>query len=254
MKWRGSFSGDKEIDRPVQMFAETRSTSSLLEWIYILQSTHLSGASGTRSQLYRRRRGPRKITPGIMKAFRALLDFIYLAQLEAHTTDTIQQLRGFLATLHENKHHLTAAGIRDGPRQKGEFHIPKLELMNHVADLIQHLGSVLQYSTEHTERCHITMAKQPYRSTNKKDYKIQICLILDRRDKIDLFATFLEWKIQENSKLQTRESPAVSIPALGVNDISGWQLQRENFLPFRSSLHTPSFVETHFMIIHCLRP
>ncbi len=173
-----------------------------------------------------------KVTPGVMKAFRALLDFIYLAQLETQTTKTLHQLREFLKTFHDNKHHLTASGIRNGPRQKGEFHIPKLELMNHVADLVQHLGSVLQYSTEHTERCHITLAKQPYRSTNKKHYESQVCLILDRREKIDLFVTYLEWKSQENLKIRRCNAPAVNTPAPGINGISDRQLQHKNFLSF----------------------
>ncbi len=167
-----------------------------------------------------------KITPDIMKALRAVLDFIFLAQLEKHTTTTIQQLRGHLQTFHANKHHISTAGIRNGPRQKGQFNIPKLELMNHVPDFVQQLGSVLQYTTEHTERCHITMAKQPYRSTNKKGYQPQICLILDRRDKIDLFATYLTWKGHGIA------APAGNKLSLEANDVSNAQLRREKFLPF----------------------
>ncbi len=232
MKWARKLLGDKEIDRRYMCLQKH------------VQHRHFSNGFTSFSQhTCREHRDLQasfiaaiadhgKMTPGVMTAFRALLDFIYLAQLERHTTQTIQQLRGFLATFHANKHHITAAGIRNGPRQKGEFHIPKLELMNHVADLIQELGSVLQYTTEHTERCHITMAKQPYRSTNKKDYKIQICLILDRCEKINLFATFLEWKRQGNPELRTCTAPAVTIPALGNDDTSDWQLQREKFLPF----------------------
>ncbi len=173
-----------------------------------------------------------KITRGIMKAFRALLDFIYLAQLETHSTESIQQLRGRLKMLHDNKHHLTAAGIRNGPRQKGEFHIPKLELMNHVADLIQHLGSVLQYTTEHTERCHITMAKEPYRRTNKKDYEIQVCLKLDRHEKIGLFPAYLEWKLRSNADLRQRSASTSNVSMQDVADNYDWQLRGEKFLTF----------------------
>ncbi len=82
------------------------------------------------------------------------------------------------------------------------------------------------------KRCHITMAKQPYRFTNKKGYEIQVCLQLDRREKIDLFATYLEWKIQGNTELQGREAPGVNIPASDADDIPDWQLRREKFLPF----------------------
>ncbi len=184
MKWARKLLGDKELDRRYKCLQKH------------VQHRHFSNGFTSFSQHTCREHRDleasfiaviadhEKITPGAMKAFRALLDFIYVAQFEIHTTETLHQLRGLLAIFHDNKHHLTASGIRNGPRQKGEFHIPKLELMNHVADFTQLLGSVLQYSTEHTERCHSTMAKQPYRFTNKKDHQIQVCLILDRRKRL----------------------------------------------------------------------
>ncbi len=101
-----------------------------------------------------------------------------------------------------------------------------------LRDLILLLGSVLQYTTEHTERCHSTMAKEPYRSTNKKGYEIQICLKLDRRDKIDLFPTYLEWKAHSKADLRQRNASASNVPTQDINDVSDWQLRREKFLPF----------------------
>ncbi len=235
MKWARKLIGDKELDRRYQCLQKH------------VQHRHFSnGFTSLSQQTCREDRDLEasfiavisdhpNVSPGAMTAFRAIIDFIYLGQLETHTTETLKQLRASLTTFHENKKHLVAAGLRNGPKQKGEFNIPKLELMHHVADFVESLGSVLQYTTEHTERCHITLAKQPYRATNKKKgYEVQVCLQLDRRDKIDLFATYLEWKKCENDGHGGREAPAVRapVPVLDVNNASDWQLRSERFVPF----------------------
>lgn len=137
--------------------------------------------------------GHQSIKPRIMKAFRALMDFIYLAQYESHSSETIQYLGDALTRFHEHKDALSKSGVRDGIRRKGLFNIKKLELMHHVPRLIKQLGSAMQYSTEQTERCHIEMAKIPYESTNKRDFATQMCRYLDRREKIRLFTTYQLW-------------------------------------------------------------
>lgn len=128
-----------------------------------------------------------------MKAFRALLDFIYLAQYESHSSETLRYLTDALAKFHEHKDALSKAGVRDGKRRKGLFNIKKIELMHHVARLVERLGSVMQFSTDQTEHCHINMAKVPYEATNKKDYAVQMCRYLDRREKIHLFTAYQAW-------------------------------------------------------------
>ena len=39
----------------------------------------------------------------VVRAVRALLDFLYLSQFPSHTTDTLCQLQDSLALFHENK-------------------------------------------------------------------------------------------------------------------------------------------------------
>ncbi len=126
-----------------------------------------------------------------MKCFRALLDFQYIGQYESHDTETLKYLDTTLATFHSNKEALSRAGVRDGVRRKGLFNVQKIELMHHVSRLIRLLGSAPQFSTDQTERCHITMAKVPYRSTNRKGFATQMCRFLDRQEKVHLFALFL---------------------------------------------------------------
>ena len=137
--------------------------------------------------------GHPKITPPIMDCFRGLIDFIYLAQYESHSTETLGYLDEALAAFHDNKEAVAASGVRRGVRRKNRFNIQKIELFHHVRRLIEELGSTPQFTAEQTEHCHMTMAKLPYRHTNRKGYAAQMCRFLDRQEKIHLFDLFLSW-------------------------------------------------------------
>ena len=119
--------------------------------------------------------GHKNVSSGILKAMRAFLDFVYLAQYESHSTATLGYLEEALQKFHKFKQHIADSGVCNGPRQNGEFHIPKIELMQHVKRLIEHLGSAPQFSSEQTERCHIDMVKVPYKATNWKAHAEQMC-------------------------------------------------------------------------------
>ena len=137
--------------------------------------------------------GHKSVNPRIMAAFRALLDFIYLAQYESHSSDTLRYLRDALIRFHNHKEALSVAGVRDGKRRKGLFNIRKVEMMHHVPRFVERLGSAMQYSTDQTEHCHINMAKVPYEATNKRNYGIQMCRYLDRLEKIHVFTMYQVW-------------------------------------------------------------
>lgn len=137
--------------------------------------------------------GHEEFTGPIMRAFRGLLNFVYYAQLESQSTETIGYLTSALAQFHDNKAAISATGVRDGPRMKGEFNIPKLELMGNAPRMIVLHGSLPQFSSEQTEHLHIGNAKVPYRHTNKKNFASQMVRFLDRQEKISLFTVFLEY-------------------------------------------------------------
>lgn len=161
------------------------------------------------------------ISPGIMKCFRSLLDFIYIAQFDTHTTTTLKDLKACLSTFHANKHHLIEAGLRNGEKQKGEFNIRKLETMLFVPDFILSLGTCPQFNTEPTEKQHIPDAKEPYRKSNKKNVAPQVCLHLDRREKIELFAMYIEWKKSKAAKPTLSKDPKATLAAnrvYGLNE------------------------------------
>ena len=127
----------------------------------------------------------------VLRAVRALQDFITVAQYRSQSTITIGYLKDYLREFHRYKQAIADSGVRDGPRQDGKFNIPKIELMQHVPRMVEQLGSLRQYTTELPESLHSIKAKRPYQRTNKKDgYGGQICRIQDREEKI-LFMTLL---------------------------------------------------------------
>jgi hypothetical protein len=83
----------------------------------------------------------------------ALLDFIYLSQLQLHSSKTLKALEQCLKTFHDNKEVLIELNIRK------DFNIPKLHSISHYVTCIRALGSADGYNSESPERLHIDFAK-----------------------------------------------------------------------------------------------
>lgn len=130
---------------------------------------------------------------GIVRAIRALIDFIYLAQYDSHSTITLQYLQDSLDEFHKNKKHIANSGVRDGPRRKGEFHIPKLELLQHYKRQIELNGSAPQFSSDQPEKLHNVYVTTYYRATNRKNYAEQMCLGLYRAETVYFASNTFEW-------------------------------------------------------------
>ena len=130
----------------------------------------------------------------IVKAVRALLDFLYLAQYECHTSNTIQQLQECLSMFHDNKTVFVELGIRK------HFDIPKFHSLTHYASSIKLFGSTDNYNTEQSERLHIDFTKDAYRATNHKDEYPQMTRWLECREKIQRHTAFLSWTQQRNQQ------------------------------------------------------
>ncbi|KAF8954047.1 hypothetical protein BDZ97DRAFT_1742679 [Flammula alnicola] len=127
------------------------------------------------------------VSDKVLTVVRALVDFIYYAQLQSHTTKTLQALQKSLETFHANKQILIDLEVRD------HFNIPKLHNIQHYLDSIMALGSPDGYNTEFPERLHIDFAKNAYRASNKRDYTEQMTLWLQRQEAILLRCAYLEW-------------------------------------------------------------
>jgi hypothetical protein len=138
----------------------------------------------------------------LVRAVRALLDFLYLAQYRCHTSDTIGQMQHALSVFHDHKTIFTDLGVRE------HFNIPKLHSLTHYVSSIQLFGSTDNYNTEQTERLHIDFVKEAYRATNRKNIYYQMTTWLQRREKISLHTLFINQRQHEHLE----QPPTARIP------------------------------------------
>jgi hypothetical protein len=118
---------------------------------------------------------------------RSLLDFIYLSQLQYHTSTTIKSLESCLKTFHDYKEIVIELEIRK------HFNIPKMHALMHYVDCIRSFGSADGYNSESPERLHIDFAKEAYRASNKRDYIEQMAVWLQRHEAMWIRESYLIW-------------------------------------------------------------
>lgn len=122
-----------------------------------------------------------------LAATQGLLDFIYYAQYQSQTDNTLRHMQQSLDQFHSNKDIFIQEGIRE------HFNIPKLHSMLHYIDSIILFGSLDGFNTEHPERLHIDYAKRGYRASNKRDYLIQMTRWLERQEAMSIRTAYLKW-------------------------------------------------------------
>jgi len=81
----------------------------------------------------------------VLAAARGLLDLIYYAQYQSHTTEMLRRMQESLDLFHANKDVFFDLNIRK------HFNIPKLHSMCHYIISIQSLGSVDGLNSEGPE-------------------------------------------------------------------------------------------------------
>ncbi|KAJ7478536.1 hypothetical protein FB451DRAFT_1453183 [Mycena latifolia] len=140
------------------------------------------------------------VSAKVLTVVKALIDFIYYAQLQSHTSRTLQALQKSLDTFHANKQIIVDLGIRE------HFNIPKFHAIQHYVDSIRALGSADGYNTESPERLHIDFAKKAYRASNRRDYTEQMALWLQRQEAVALRASYLAWCDEEHSPPDSDDS------------------------------------------------
>ncbi|EKM48019.1 uncharacterized protein PHACADRAFT_61828, partial [Phanerochaete carnosa HHB-10118-sp] len=124
----------------------------------------------------------------VLLAVRALLDFIYYAHFEVHTSESLAHLKTAWRTFHHNKQVFLDLGVRKN------FNFAKLHSLGHYLPAIFRLGSADGYNTEGPERLHIDFAKLGYRASNRKRYIQQMTRWLERREAASRFEAYLEWR------------------------------------------------------------
>lgn len=201
VNWARKLLGDKELDKRLSVLQRRVGFRHFTEGITSFKQHSQKETKDLERSIIALIKGHPSITPQILRSFRALLDFFYTAQYDSQSTGTLEDIDGYLRAFHRNKAGISEAGVRDGPVKKGKFNIKKLELLTHVTRCIRNLGSAMQFTTEQTERAHITECKQPYRLTNHKGYEAQMCRKLDNLLRVHLFEQLVQWDTLQKNQL-----------------------------------------------------
>ncbi|KAJ7769505.1 hypothetical protein B0H16DRAFT_1661035 [Mycena metata] len=124
----------------------------------------------------------------LLESVRGILDFTYAAQYPMHSTETLEATEAARMRFHDNKSIFVDLGVRT------HFNLPKVHGMEHYCPNITQFSNLDNCNTENTERLHIDLAKDAYRSTNRKNEFSQMALWLERKEKILRHQQFVEWK------------------------------------------------------------
>ena len=139
----------------------------------------------------------------LVRAVRALMDFVYIAQYPSHTSTTLGYLDAALARFHANKNIFLEIGVREN------FKLPKLHSLMHYIHSITLFGTTDNYDTAYSERLHIDLAKDAYRATNHKDEYAQMTSWLQRREKMQRHALFVQWRLSGHPVISTLKPPTI---------------------------------------------
>jgi hypothetical protein len=204
------------------------------------------------------------VPPQVLCAIRALIEFIFQAQNLLIYDEHLHALNEALREFHFYKNAIIRYGGRRGKNGPIlHFNIPKLELMHGVVGSTRLMGAPYQWTSDITERCHITHAKTPYRMSNRRNFHEQCTRFMDRVEKVRIFnlyttlkagnASLLNEMVYEASAVAAHYPEAVWLShALSPDEVNvGGNISRSAnslFTKGRSHLsddHTTAFLVTH---------
>jgi hypothetical protein len=118
----------------------------------------------------------------MIRAFRAFLDFCYIARRAELSETDLNELDGALGRFHQHRRIFQATGVReDGP---GGFSLPRQHAMVHYRDMVEEFGAPCGLCSSITESKHIVAVKEPYRRSSHYEALGQMLLINQRLDKL----------------------------------------------------------------------
>jgi hypothetical protein len=194
LKWVIHLVGQRELDQRAQAVQHIVGIRHFTNGI-----SHLSQWTGREDRELQRIllaiiAGSPQMEPRVIRCLRAFHDFLYLAQYRSHNPSTLGYLQKALNTFHSLKNVFINNGARRGDKKLiRHFKIPKLCGLHAYSYHIPWMGSSPQFSTEITEQCHKVMAKLAYKATNHRNYAIQMCHFMNRRDVILLTQELVAW-------------------------------------------------------------
>ncbi|KIM56423.1 hypothetical protein SCLCIDRAFT_95955, partial [Scleroderma citrinum Foug A] len=176
-----------------------------------------------------------KVPSEIITCYRALLDFIYLAQYSTHDNDTLQYLENSLNLFHEHKNVLVELGIRE------HLDIPKFHSMLHYAEAIRNFGTTDNYNTEMFEHFHIDMAKEGWRASNIKNEVPQMTSWLTRQEKVSLFQSYIQNATTDDDRNAIPPSSIPALPGVGLAISQRPAVRNQSISSIQNTHHAPSF-------------
>ncbi|KAF7973201.1 hypothetical protein HWV62_15785 [Athelia sp. TMB] len=131
----------------------------------------------------------------VLCALRALVEFIFLSQGLLLYRDQMHAIREALNEFHAYKYDIIRAGGRRGKNGPiMHFKIPKLEAMWRIVYNAEYMGAPYQFTSDITERCHMSHVKQPFRASNRRNFVEQCARYMDRVEKVALFDLYTRLK------------------------------------------------------------
>lgn len=233
VKWTTNVIGKAELDarirsQPHQSGFRSFPTgiSKISQWTCRqtrdLQKTFLPAIIGAPSQTP-------SLSNRMVRANRAALDYIQIAQYPCHTDRTLGELTGSIQKWQDEKWVFVENGGRKGD-DSGEvinhFRIPKNHSPEHFVEHIKARGSLVGQSTEQMERYHPLVSKNGYHLTNHKSHEVQLLHWLNRHERIASFFHYLRWWIEDPdlSEKQLMDEGA------GIDDGSGEEVRESESL------------------------
>ncbi|VDC05619.1 unnamed protein product [Peniophora sp. CBMAI 1063] len=151
----------------------------------------------------RRSRNPHRAAR-VIRAVRALLDFVYLVQYPEASESTLRDIQKALRAFHNNKNVFIDLKARE------HFNFPKLHAIAHYYDSIRLFGTADNFNTSYSERLHIDFAKSAYRASNRKDEYPQMTVWLQRREQIQAHQSYVYWRLHGRPTLE--DLPRAPLP------------------------------------------
>lgn len=180
-----------------------------------------------------------------IRACRAILDFIHLAQYSSHDDATLKLMDEALKKWHLNKIFFVDKGIRN------DFNIPKFHSLQHYVDSIRYFGTTDNFNTEMFERLHIDFAKKGWRASNHRNAFPQMITWLSRQEKISAFQNYLSGSEEKelDSGAMEIDSDSIPVPTASSSSSSsssnpGGQITIAKYPPSPKKLIT-AIEETH---------
>lgn len=115
----------------------------------------------------------------MLRAVRALLEFVYLSRRNIHDTASMEHMKNALVRFHENVEAFVEAGVRDENSTP-----PRQHSMIHYIKAIRLFGAPNGLCTSITESQHIVSIKKPWRRSNRFNALGQMLVTNQRLDKL----------------------------------------------------------------------